>query len=101
MKTFPPHKNAGKKSTSAKSKSGSGGGGGHNSKINRHTQNHRFKPKTLKPPHPPSSHKRDGASTSSQAGSNGTEETNGIPEKEKEDVRNEYDQFLQVGDGCI
>ena len=95
MKTFPPHKNAaGKKPSGSKSKNGCGHS---NAKLNRHTQNHRLKAKALKPPAPTSTHKRDGNSVASVAPANAAEESNGVPEKEKEDVRNEYDQFLQVG----
>ena len=94
MKTFPPHKNGGKKPSGSKSKNGCGHS---NAKLNRHTQNHRLKSKTLKPPQPTSTHKKDANSTAaSVASANAAEESNGVPDKEKEDVRNEYDQFLQV-----
>jgi len=98
MKTFPPHKSGVKKAGNSKGKSNSvgGGGGGHfNSKLHRHTQNHRLKAKSLKPNHI-SSQKRDGPSSSSFGGANTPEDSNCVVEKDKEDVRNEYDQFLQA-----
>ena len=100
MKTFPPHKSGVKKAGNSKGKSnsvgGGGGGGGHfNSKLHRHTQNHRLKAKSLKPNHI-SSQKRDGPSSSSFGGANTPEDSSCVVEKDKEDVRNEYDQFLQV-----
>ena len=107
MKTFQQHKSAGKKTlTNPKQKSnagnGGGGGGGHfnNVKLNRHSQNHRLKGKSLKPQQSSSVHKRDGAS-SSFSGANAAEDSNGGAEKEKEDLRNEYIQFLEVPKGRI
>ena len=115
MKTFPPHKNAGKKTLNTHSKAKSGAGshnsGGHfNAKLHRHTQNHRLKTaKSIKPPFPvsaagavtaSSSHKRDVPFTGVPSLANGgttSEDSNGtMVEKEKEDARNEYDLFLQV-----
>ena len=108
MKTFPPHKSAGKKTlaTHSKVKSGAGGhnSGGHfNAKLHRHTQNHRLKgAKSIKPPLPlsASSHRREVPCTGVPSLANGgaaPEDSNGTSvEKEKEDTRNEYDLFLQV-----
>ena len=106
MKTFQQHKSAGKKTLTnpeQKSNGGNGGGGGghfNNAKLNRHSQNHRLKGKSLKPQQSTSVHKRDG-SANSFGGATATEDSNGGAEKEKDDLRNEYIQFLEVLKGRV